>query len=170
MQYSIAVLLLTASTAMAADLKVKPIFTFSLAATNQDLVFQPEQGFKLEVFGDSADWFVEVSRSNGRGALLYPRDDWHGPHENVLSAWTHAEAYYPDERVIRVRGYQRWVRILLVDAKVSGEKGSERFSAGRAEIYWQKTPNKSLQATRDGAFGSASRFTSFGPASLSFCR
>src|SRR5437773_1822244 len=28
-------------------------------------------------------------------------------------------------------------------------------------------PNKSLQATRDGAFSSASRFTSFGPACLS---
>jgi len=34
--------------------------------------------------------------------------------------------------------------------------------AGRA-----KTPNKSLQATRDGALSSAARFTSFGPARLS---
>ena len=31
-------------------------------------------------------------------------------------------------------------------------------------------PNKSLQATRDGRSSSASRFTSFGPACLSFFR
>ena len=34
-------------------------------------------------------------------------------------------------------------------------------------ILWFMTPNKSLQATRDGRCSSASRFTSFGPACLS---
>src|ERR1039458_2735418 len=39
----------------------------------------------------------------------------------------------------------------------------------RPEHLWRMiaTPNKSLQATRDGAASSASRFTSFGPACLS---
>jgi hypothetical protein len=42
------------------------------------------------------------------------------------------------------------------------------FLTQRQESRLQnKTANKSLQATRDGALSSATRFTSFGPACLS---
>jgi hypothetical protein len=83
---------------------------------------------------------VDASTGDRRGWLLYPTEDWHGTHESDVTAWSHARAYYPDERVIRVRGHARWVRIRLVDATVSGGKGNEKFTGGTLEIYWQKTP------------------------------
>ena len=43
---------------------------------------------------------------------------------------------------------------------------SQSFNRGSK----MKTPNKTLQATRDGRSSSASRFTSFSPACLSYCR
>ncbi len=139
--YFIALFVVLALDASAARPKPKPVLTFSLTATNESFVVHPEPGFRLEVFGAASDWSVDVSRGNRRGWLLYPREDWHGAHKSDLSAWSHAELYYPDDRVIRVRGYRRWVRILLVDAKVNGESGSQKFTGGRAEIYWQRTPN-----------------------------
>lgn len=135
--FPIALLISTACAVMGADSKVKPVLTFSLTATNQNFVVRPESDFRLEVFGNPTDWSVAVSRGNLRGWLLYPKLDWHGLHESDLSPWAHAHAYYPDERVIRVRGYQRWVRIRIIEATVSGEKESLRFTGGRCEIYWQ---------------------------------
>ena len=140
-RYLSVLFLVSALSTLAADAKPKPALTFSLTATNESFVVLPEPGFRLEVFGNSSDWSVDVSRGSQRGWLLYPRENWHGAHESDLSAWAHAERFYPDERVIRVRGYQRWVRVLLVDAEVGGEKGSQRFIGGRVEVYWQRTPN-----------------------------
>ena len=49
----------------------------------------------------------------------------------------------------------------------------EHFDDTSRWIGWSKNEfshSLSLQATRDGGFSSASRFTTFGPACLSFCR
>lgn len=131
--------LLLACSLTAADLKPKPVLTMSLAATNNSFVVLPESGFRLEAFGNPSDWTVDVSRGDRRGALLYPQANWHGAHESQVSPWSHARAFYPDERIIRVRGYQRWVRLRLVNPTVSGEKGNETFTGGTLEIYWQES-------------------------------
>jgi hypothetical protein len=59
-------------------------------------------------------------------------------------------------------------RRLAIDA--AGNSGTVKESEKalvRARELREQRPNKSLQATRDGALSSASRFTGFGPACLS---
>jgi len=133
----IVVALFMCSFARGADVKNKQILVFSLAATNRVFEVHPEVGFTLRVTGDSIDWDVDVSRSDFNDYLLYPTENWHGAYPCQILPWSFSRKYFPDERVIRVRGYERWVRILLVDAKVSGAQGSERFTNGRVQIYWQ---------------------------------
>ena len=120
-----------------ADVKSTQVLVFSLAATNRVFEVHPEAGFTLRVTGDSSDWDVDVSRSDFNDYLLYPNLDWHGAYPCQIIPWSFTRKYFPDERVIRVRGYGRWVRMRLVDAKVSGAQGSERFTNGRVEVYWQ---------------------------------
>ena len=139
-----AVLLLAilAVSAWGAGAKPKPVLTFSLTATNEHLAVHPEHGFILGVWRISpTDWDVDVSLAkdgkNRRGCLLYGPLFTHGAHPSDITAWAHATGYYPDERVLRVHGYRRWIRIRLVDAQVSGGTNGWRFTGGRAEIYWQ---------------------------------
>ena len=135
----LALAVLAAANSWAADAQAKPVITFGLNATNESFVARPEKGFVLSVERDSLGWEVNVSLAEKREFLLYPSLNWHGAHPCQLSAWSHARATFPDERIIRVRGYRRWVRINLIDAKVSGAQGSEQFIGGRADIYWQNT-------------------------------
>ena len=121
-----------------AGVKRQPILSFSLVATNEVFVAQPEAGFTLKITKDITGWEADVSRSKKCEFLLYPTADWHGACPCQLSAWSHARKYFPDERTIRVRGYRRWVRVRLIEAQVSGERGSEVFTGGRCEIYWQR--------------------------------
>jgi hypothetical protein len=123
--------------ACGADVKSTKVLVFSLAATNRVFEVHPEVGFALRVTGESSDWDVDVSRSDFNDYLLYPSLDWHGAYPCQIMPWSFTRGYFPDERVIRVRGCERWVRIRLVDAKVGGAKGSERFTNGRVEVYWQ---------------------------------
>ena len=55
-------------------------------------------------------------------------------------------------------------RVLRLRCRTHVSRSKSRFGSSSP---MKKKPNKSLQATRDDAFSSAARFTSFGPACLS---
>ncbi len=129
---------LSSFVALCADLSVKPVLSFSLAATNQNFTRHLERGLSLRVERDFLGWEVGVFRDRSTDNLLYPQLNWHGAFPCQLSAWSRRSKTFPDERTIPVRGLKRSVRIRLIDAAVSGESGSEKFIGGRLEIDWKQ--------------------------------
>jgi hypothetical protein len=116
----------------------KPVLSFSLTATNQSFSHQLTSGLMLRVEHDALGWEVGVFQGDSEDSLLYPQRNWHGAYPCQISAWSYCTQAFPDERIIPIRGYKSTVRILLIDAVVSGEPGKEQFTSGRVEIYWKK--------------------------------
>ena len=134
---SILALLVSGLFAIAGEPATKPVLSFSLTATNQSFSHQLASGLTLRVERDELGWEVGVFEGHSTDSLLYPQRNWHGAFPCQLSAWSHRTQTFPDERLIPVRGFKSSVRIRLIDAVVSGEPGSERFTGGRVEIYWK---------------------------------
>jgi hypothetical protein len=133
---SILALLASGLFALAGESAIKPILSFSLTATNQNFSHRLALGLTLRVERDVLGWEVGVFKGRSTDSLLYPHRNWHGAFPCQLSAWSHRTQTFPDERTIPVRGYKGSVRIRLIDAVVTGKSGVERFTGGRAEIYW----------------------------------
>jgi hypothetical protein len=115
----------------------KPVLSFDLTATNQNFSYQLTPELTLRVERDELGWEVGVFKGDSTDNLLYPQRNWHGAYPCQISAWSHRTQTFPDERVIPIRGYKSSVRILLIDAVISGESGSERFTSGQIEIYYK---------------------------------
>lgn len=114
----------------------KPMLSFSLTATNASFSRQLSPDLLLRAERDVLGWEVGVFLRTNADNLLYPQPIWHGAFPCQLSAWSHRTRTFPDKRVIPIRGYRSSVRIRLVDVKVAGESGNEKFIGGRVEIFW----------------------------------
>jgi hypothetical protein len=135
--FTIITLTLSTFVTSSAESAARPTLSFSLTATNQSFTRQLDGDLSLRVERDGLGWEVGVFRGHSTDNLLYPQRTWHGAFPCQLAAWSHRTRTFPGERVIAVRGLKRSVRIRLIDAAVSGESGSERFTGGRVEIHWK---------------------------------
>jgi|ERR1017187_4159718 hypothetical protein len=131
-------LLVSGLFAFAGEPAPKPVLSFRLTATNQSLSHRLASGLTLRVERDVLGWEAGVFEDKSTDDLLYPQRNWHGAFPCQLSALWHRTQTFPDERLIPIRGFKSSVRIRLIDATVSGEPGSERFTGGRVEIYWKR--------------------------------
>lgn len=116
------------------DAANEPDLSFSLTAKKRSFAHQIAPGLELRVERTELGWEAGVFRNNGTDNLLYPQENWHGAFPCQLSAWSYGTKGYPNERVIKIRDTQDSVEIRFIDAVVSGERGSERFTRGHVEI------------------------------------
>ena len=136
--FSIFVLLASGVLAVAGNSLSKPVLTFSLTATNRSFSQRLDSGLILRVERDELGWEVGVFQPHSTDSLLYPQLSWHGAFPCQLSAWSQRSQTFPDERIVPIRGHNSSVRIRLIDAKVIGESGSERFTDGRVEVFYKR--------------------------------
>jgi len=123
----------------AGELNPNRVLSFSLTATNATFSRRLSPDLVLQAWRDEdgLGWDVGVFQKHNSDNLLYPQHIWHGAFPCQLSAWSHRTQTFPDERVIPIRGYNSTIRIRLIDAKVAGESGGEKFTGGLVEIYWK---------------------------------
>ena len=134
---TILTLLTFGSCAVVADASAKPTLSFSLTATNGYFARNVGRGLRLRVARDELGWEVGVFKKGGGENLLLPQGNWHGAKMCQLYAWMPRTHTFPDERVIPVRGTKRSVRLRLVGATASGKPGSETFTGGRADVFFE---------------------------------
>ena len=136
---TILVLLTFGPRTVVAGTPAKPALSFSLTATNGCFVRSVGQGLRLRVDrdGDELGWEVGVFKKGGGDNLLLPKGNWHGSQSCHIYSWMPRTHTFGDERLIRVRGTKLSVRIRLVRATASGKPGSERFTGGRADVFFE---------------------------------
>jgi hypothetical protein len=134
---AILALLSFGSCVLAVDAPAKPTLSFSLTATNGYFVRSVGHGFRLRVDRDELGWEVGVFRRGGHDNLLLPQGNWHGAQPCQVYAWMPRTRTFGQERVIPVRDAKRAVRIRLIGATASGKAGSEKFTGGRADVFFE---------------------------------
>ena len=86
---------------------------------------------------DSSGWDVGVFKGKGRNSLLYPQVNWHGAWPCQVYAWSHQSKFFPDIRVIPIRGYKLSVVVVIDKATTTGTGERAEFSGGQIHIYWR---------------------------------
>jgi hypothetical protein len=87
-------------------------------------------------------WDVEVNdKSEAKASnLLYHSPNWHGPHPSQIYAWHIAENYFPNERMLEIRGHRYEVKIILTNTIIDGKSRDARFVSGKVNIVWKHKP------------------------------
>jgi hypothetical protein len=88
---------------------------------------------QLHANGTQMGWYAAVYRLPVRDTsrnLLYQSLNWHGPYPTDLLAWLHAEAYFPDDRLLPVYGAPFELRVVCRDCETAGDSTFLHFTAG----------------------------------------
>jgi hypothetical protein len=125
------------SSAIVAGALTKPTLSFSLTATNTYFVRSVGQGLRLRVDREELGWEAGVFKTGGHDNLLLPQENWHGVQQCQIYTWMPRTHTFGEVRVIPVRGTKWSVRIRLVGATASGKPGNEKFTGGRADLFFE---------------------------------
>jgi hypothetical protein len=134
---AILTLLSFGSRVLAADGPAEPTLSFSLTATNGCFVRSIGEGLRLRVDRDELGWEVGVFKRGGQDNLLLPQGNCHGAQPCQIYSWMARIPTFGKERVIPIRATKQSVRIRLVGATASGKPGGERFTSGRADVFFE---------------------------------
>lgn len=94
-------------------------------------------GLVLRIERDELGWTAGVFRPGHKDNLLYPQRRWHGAWPCQLSAWSHRRKYFPDLRILPIRGHRGAVVIDLSQAFSAGEQDHEVFTGGRIRVAFR---------------------------------
>jgi len=92
---------------------------------------------RLHANGTQMGWYAAVYRRPAQDTsrnLLFHSLAWHGPYPTDLLAWLHAEAYYPDDRVLPVYGEPFELRLVCRICRTAGDSTFVHFSSGTVEV------------------------------------
>lgn len=118
------------------------------SVTDTTAVFERPLGRALRIRVtrySGADWKVSVVRQSpgvDQPNLLYHSRSWHGPYPTDVLAWAHRSRFFPDERILPVRGHPYEIRIRLIDCHTSGSGGDAVFDAGTIDVAWRRAKVK----------------------------
>jgi hypothetical protein len=104
-------------------------------------VMSPELLLELRGFGPKArqGWEVRVlKRPAGFGSRNLIHSAPHGPDPSDAAAWQVAGHFFPNERVMDVRGYPFTVTIRLIDPVTTGQGPDATFVSGSLRVSWRR--------------------------------
>lgn len=87
--------------------------------------------------GTVMGWSVAVYRqpaSDTSRNLLYHSLNWHGPYPTDVLAWIHAEAFFPDDRLLPVYGEPWELRLVCRACQTAGDSTFTHFTAGSVVV------------------------------------
>jgi len=92
------------------------------------------------VESENFGWDVEVVRAPYRRDsenLVYANAAGKGPDPSMVYAWHVADRFYPNVRVLPVRGSSYVVRLVLVNPRVNGSGPKAWFISGKLTVSWR---------------------------------
>lgn len=92
---------------------------------------------QLHANGTAMGWYAAIYHQPAQDTsrnLLYHSLNWHGPYPTDLLAWLHAEAYFPDDRLLPVYGEPWELRMVCRNCQTAGDSTFLHFTSGTIQV------------------------------------